>query len=696
MNAAEFIKELEGYLNRLKSNEITIESFQFLSKKNRKYTLKIDKENEFSIEINKDNIILFINEGNIITRNYTGENPFFQSDNNINKIIEKGNINRTIGTGHIPQEFVVKRLSEKGINENTFISFTDDDINDRLPEIIQSLYNWANIIKEIKGEYNNNSEDEAIKNKEINPTNFTCNFWRIGTSNGLTKLWDKFKIDNYIAIGWGDIGDLSIKKDYNKTEISELLDKTVYPFADKKTKSRKTGEILDFYSSIKNGDIILAQDGDDILGIGEIVGDYEFEKNDEFAHRRPVRWIINEIDGFLLKDGRNTTVYKITKQESINRINEFISNSKLNNYNKIALNIILYGPPGTGKTYSTFDIAANIVTKDYFDLNNIGNHQDNIQIFNNHLHERIHFLTFHQNYSYEEFVGGIRPELGGSNLSFEWKAGVFLKACANAYYIAKYPESIGENGEIIFNEDNFINKELKEFGFENKISIEEWFLNECQNINYNEANQINWNQKVVLIIDEINRANISRVFGELITLIEDDKRIGGKHQLILSLPNGRKFGVPANLVIIGTMNTADKSIALLDIALRRRFEFKPLYPQNIGNNIKNWDFLDKLNKAIMFEKGSADYCIGHSYFMNEDPLTKIMNNKVLPLLNEYFMSDEDTILKVLNSAIKNANNFNKSNNNCFNKDEWNRILWINNETIINKIKEEINDSGSSI
>jgi len=165
-------------------------------------------------------------------------------------------------------------------------------------------------------------------------------------------------------------------------------------------------------------------------------------------------------------------------------------------------------------------------------------------------------------------------------------------------------------------------------------------------------------KKYVIILDEINRANISRVFGELIALIEVNKRDG---KLTATLPSGELFSVPSNLYVIGTMNTADKSIALVDIALRRRFKFKALYPnldilksvltdkkmdeQEISNRI---EILKRLNKLIRTKK-SVDFEIGHSYFMEDDKLENILNSQILPLLNEYFMYD----LKAVKNLIEN-------------------------------------------
>ena len=173
--------------------------------------------------------------------------------------------------------------------------------------------------------------------------------------------------------------------------------------------------------------------------------------------------------------------------------------------------------------------------------------------------------------------------------------------------------------------------------------------------------QNNNDDKFVIILDEINRANISRVFGELIALIEKDKRNG---KLTATLPSGEPFTVPSNLHIIGTMNTADKSIALVDIALRRRFEFKALYPDpNILKNVlkengfSNDDIQQRVNmltclNRIIRAKKSVDFEIGHSYFMDNDTLVNILNKQVLPLLNEYFMYDLKKVKEIIEKTQK--------------------------------------------
>ena len=157
----------------------------------------------------------------------------------------------------------------------------------------------------------------------------------------------------------------------------------------------------------------------------------------------------------------------------------------------------------------------------------------------------------------------------------------------------------------------------------------------------------------MLVIDEINRANISRVFGELITLLEDDKRLGGDNALTVRLPSGEEFAVPPNLYLLGTMNTADKSIALVDVALRRRFEFLGRYPNYELLDAAVRPVVEKLNEQIYEAKKSADFFIGHAYFLGKTAagLPDVLNKKVVPLLLEYFSGRTDFVEKQLTAAL---------------------------------------------
>jgi hypothetical protein len=243
---------------------------------------------------------------------------------------------------------------------------------------------------------------------------------------------------------------------------------------------------------------------------------------------------------------------------------------------------------------------------------------------------RFNFITFHQKYSYEDFIEGIKPLLEDveekeavGDLQFELKKGIFYNSCLEALKLVGY-ESFSE----CYNDT-----------IENRIAKFE-------------SAKINPLKQFALFIDEINRANISAVFGELITLLEDDKRMGADNEMWVELPySNEKFCVPANLYVIGTMNTADRSIALLDIALRRRFEFKALYP--LYAETEWWaSILEALNQAIYNWKKNPDFFIGHAFFINkpEADKIKILNTKIIPLLYEYCQNNAETVKRILSEA----------------------------------------------
>ena len=274
--------------------------------------------------------------------------------------------------------------------------------------------------------------------------------------------------------------------------------------------------------------------------------------------------------------------------------------------------IILQGAPGTGKTYSSSEIAVKLI-----DGNAPSDRAELMKRYKELVDkEQIFFMTFHQSMDYEEFVEGIKPETTSDNkIIYKLKDGIFKEACKSAE-----------------------------------------------------------NNKVVLIIDEINRGNISKIFGELITLLEVDKRKGKENEIEVILPYSKeKFSVPDNLYIIGTMNTADRSIGYIDYALRRRFAFitieaKESAIEKYYNDNKNSDCKDKainlFNKVKELIKGNIneefeanDIMIGHSYFMaqNFEELQNKLEYEIKPLLLEYF---KDGILKSNKDLKYTINNLN--------------------------------------
>ena len=265
-----------------------------------------------------------------------------------------------------------------------------------------------------------------------------------------------------------------------------------------------------------------------------------------------------------------------------------------------SLNQIFYGPPGTGKTYQTVASALAIID----DVSVRERSEGDLETFHE-LREsgQVGMVTFHQNYAYEDFIEGIRPVIGdeSDSLRYELCDGIFKQ-------IAKAAEEERD-------------------------------------------------KRFVLIIDEINRGNIAKIFGELITLIEDSRRLGADDETKVTLPYSKEsFGVPDNLYLIGTMNTADRSIQLLDTALRRRFTFVEMMPEpehkRISEDVDGVNCQEMLN--AMNERITAlldrEHQIGHTYLMGVDTieaLSDVFQNKIFPLLQEYFFDDWSKIRAVL-------------------------------------------------
>ena len=556
-------------------------------------------------------------------------------------------------------------------------------------------------------------------------------YWRVGTTEGDAgeSYWEEMKTEQYIAIGWSALGDLSELNISTKKDIEKLLKEHPPYDSNNSLASRKAGEIYNFLEKINHGDIILAQEGSSIQGIGIVSGDYEYVEGKTFPHTRKVTWSVFT-PSLRNEQGNRTTVYEVNNLSVIQELDSLLNISQQNQQRghedmKMPLNQILYGPPGTGKTHRIISeyfpkfttkvedseqyhkeligqytwwqvVAATVYDLQSCNVTQILNHEfikakasisnqksvramiwSMLQQHTKHECEHVkyakrndplffskdensiwtidknivendtpeikafleawnmspeqgmddklrcyEFVTFHQSFTYEDFVEGIKPIMEGdedeesSSIGYTIIDGVFKKICVRARLDEK-------NDYAIF-------------------------------------------------IDEINRGNISQIFGELITLIEEDKREGKPNEIKLRLPYSKKiFSVPRNLYIIGTMNTADRSVEALDTALRRRFSFEEILPQpnlikskgrlkeqnGILNGIDLSDILATINLRIEKLK-DKDHMIGHSYFMNVETLQDLklsFQRCIIPLLQEYFYGDYGKIGLIIGASFFDEN-----------------------------------------
>lgn len=445
--------------------------------------------------------------------------------------------------------------------------------------------------------------DDAIGDKDIQ----TTHYWIYSPGNNAC-MWNDFYTEGIMAIGWGEIGDLSTfpTKDAMKQKMKECFDPTL-------SYINAAHATWQFANEMKPGDIIFVKKGMHyIIGKGVVTSNYIFDpsRNDEYKNIRQINWThkgewehpgkavvktLTDITPYtdyvktlnalfedeVIEESEEVEIqYPIYTKEDF--LNEVYMNENtydlLVNLLRNKKNIIMQGAPGVGKTFAAKRLAYSMMkVKDP---------------------NRVMMIQFHQSYSYEDFIMGFRPASTG----FELKKGPFYNFCKKA-----------------------------ELDLENDYYF---------------------------IIDEINRGNLSKIFGELFMLIENDKR-GVALQLLYS---DEKFSVPKNLYIIGMMNTADRSLAMLDYALRRRFaffEFSPAfrtdgfhqYLQNKNNKKFNnlITVIEKLNIAIENDESlGRGFCIGHSYFCTDKPiddmwLNGVITYEIIPLLNEYWFDEPNKV-----------------------------------------------------
>jgi len=444
-------------------------------------------------------------------------------------------------------------------------------------------------------------------------------WWMYAPGNNAI-YWDTLYDEGIMGLWWPELGDLSA---YPTKESVVRKMREVYQAPEASFKNSALA-CWEFANVIKVGDIVIPKRGNsEYLGYGIVDSEYRYEpERSQYPNIRTVRWIkrgsfIEPRGTIVAKTLTDITPYK----DYIAKLNALIVNSETAQppvVDEVSAeddnrprNYILYGPPGTGKTWSCSSFALSLAENREFD-SYATESADEIKRRYRILVDagRVEFITFHQSFSYEEFIEGIRPKVQGDGLTYTIEDGIFKAFCDKA--------------------------------------------------------RANPDNAYIFIIDEINRGNIARVFGELITLIEGDKREGAPNSSSSRLPYSRTmFSVPRNIFVVGTMNTADRSVEALDTALRRRFVFKEMPPKlsllaegeyavpDLELNL----ILDTINRRIA-RLLDRDHQIGHAYFLSisaaDDPLIAlrgVFRDSLLPLLREYFYNDPVKIGLVLGNAF---------------------------------------------
>lgn len=483
-----------------------------------------------------------------------------------------------------------ERLNDEGW------SFKDENLEELTDKLLQALCDLDDLIGEqareiIKAEKKGERDDVT--------------YWLYAPGEQ-ASFWDDYFQEGIMGLGWNKIGNL---KDYKKQD--DLIAPLKLNYGDESSQVQNANMLYSFAYEMKPGDIVFAKKGrSTIVGRGVVTSEYYYDGNREsHPHLRKVEWkdkgewktesllamktltnitrfddLVKYLYSLLSGDGvalgnplpPKKTYEPYTDKDFLNEV--FVSPKDYNALVNLLLrkkNLILQGAPGVGKTFAARRLAYAIMGEKNED--------------------RVMQVQFHQNYSYEDFVMGYKPNAEGG---FDLKDGIFLKFCQKA--------------------------------------------------------EVDRDHKYFFIIDEINRGNLSKIFGELLMLIESDYR---DKPIQLSYKD-IEFAVPSNLYIIGMMNTADRSLAMIDYALRRRFSFfemspgfdapsfmKYLQEKNDPQLVNIISAIMKLNEVISDDDSlGTGFCIGHSYLCNlgsDYDLGSIVEYDIIPMLREYWFDNDD-------------------------------------------------------
>lgn len=533
------------------------------------------------------------------------------SDEEVNAIRGKNNVNKFENEVAFARSYLVNAgyidKSIYGVWTLTEAGKSVEMTDDMASDIFKSGVAQAQNSREKKG--------AAIADDDVD----TVHYWIYAPGEN-SCMWEEFYSEGIMAIGWGEIGDLKTfdSKDAMKSKMKETFDASL----SYKNAAHATWQ---FVNDMKIGDIVFVKKGmHQLVGRGVVSSDYEYDadRNDKYGNIRKVNWTHKgewpHLGQAVMKTLTDITSYT----DYVEKLNALFEDESAEDVEEVSKNYPVY-------TEDDFLDEVFMTEEEYSKLVGILKAKKNVilqgapgvgktfaakrlaySVMGVKDIDRVMMVQFHQSYSYEDFIMGFRPSTTG----FELKKGAFYNFCKKA--------------EIDSDNDYFF------------------------------------------IIDEINRGNLSKIFGELFMLIENDKR-GIELQLLYS---DEKFAVPANVYIIGMMNTADRSLAMLDYALRRRFAFFEIKPgfetdgfREYRMSLDNDKFnklincVENLNSVIASDESLGEgFCIGHSYFCNlevdkidNECLYGIVEYELIPLLKEYWF-DEPTKVKDWSNNLRSA------------------------------------------